>query len=254
MNLDHVVEVLLESLKDDPYIEAVFLRGSIAREEHDEFSDIDIYCVVHEENIEAFLPKRKQHIEAYKKTLFVDDIYIIAPQLLVVYEDMIHIDLFTVTPSEISNQDAIKILWDPNEILTVKKKNTTLSLTPLEFQDAVDDTVWYLYQYYWSAKRGNGIWCVHLLRNSLEHFAKVLLHKYCPERALLGLKTLYNSLPTSPLHEIMEIMNCMSLETHEMAVKKLVNAFHNEYDWIFENVPNKEEIKPLWEKTKELLH
>ncbi|TDY05689.1 UNVERIFIED_CONTAM: hypothetical protein BJ099_106174 [Lysinibacillus xylanilyticus] len=34
------------------------------------------------------------------KTLFVDDIYIIAPQLLVVYEDLIHIDLFTVTPSE----------------------------------------------------------------------------------------------------------------------------------------------------------
>ncbi|MFJ6264575.1 hypothetical protein ACIQGW_06055 [Lysinibacillus xylanilyticus] len=40
------------------------------------------------------------------KTLFVDDIYIIAPQLLVVYEDLIHIDLFTVTPSEISNKDA----------------------------------------------------------------------------------------------------------------------------------------------------
>ncbi|MFJ7979777.1 hypothetical protein ACIQ1D_05635 [Lysinibacillus xylanilyticus] len=33
------------------------------------------------------------------KTLFVDDIYIIAPQLLVVYEDLIHID-------EISNKDA----------------------------------------------------------------------------------------------------------------------------------------------------
>ncbi|MFJ5563982.1 hypothetical protein [Lysinibacillus xylanilyticus] len=101
------------------------------------------------------------------KTLFVDDIYIIAPQLLVVYEDLIHIDLFTVTPSERSNKDAnqlclgiiasggfnffqrvfghplkeVKILFDPNGILTAKQKNTTLSLTPLEFQDAVDDTV-----------------------------------------------------------------------------------------------------------------
>ncbi|MEY9976807.1 aminoglycoside 6-adenylyltransferase [Lysinibacillus sp. RC79] len=254
MKLDHVVEVLLESLKDDHYIEAVFLRGSMAREEQDEFSDIDIYCVVNEENIKAFLPNRNQHIEAYKKTLFVDDIYIIAPQLLVVYEDMIHIDLFTVTPSEISNKDAIKILFDPNRILTAKQKNTTLALTPLEFQDAVDDTVWYLYQYYWSTKRGNEIWCVHLLRNSLEHFAKVLLYKYCPERALLGLKALYNSLPTDPLNEIDDIMNCMSLVTHEMAVMKLVNFFENESDWIFENVPNKEKIKPLWEKTKELLH
>ena len=105
MKLDHVVEVLLESLKDDQYIEAIFLRGSMARNEHDEFSDIDIYCVVNEENVEAFLPNRNLHIEAYMKTLFVDDIYIIAPQLLVVYEDLIHIDLFTVTPSEISNKD-----------------------------------------------------------------------------------------------------------------------------------------------------
>jgi hypothetical protein len=48
LKLDHVVDILLESLKDDQYIEAVFLRGSI---------------------------------------------------------DMIHIDLFTVTPSEISNKD-----------------------------------------------------------------------------------------------------------------------------------------------------
>jgi len=105
LNLDHVVEVLLESLKADEYIEAVFLRGSMAREEHDRFSDIDMYCVVKEENMEAFLPNRKKHIETYKDTLFVDDIYIIAPQLLVVYEDLIHIDLFTVAPSEISNKD-----------------------------------------------------------------------------------------------------------------------------------------------------
>ncbi|MFJ8518825.1 nucleotidyltransferase domain-containing protein [Lysinibacillus xylanilyticus] len=187
------------------------------------------------------------------KTLFVDDIYIIAPQLLVVYEDLIHIDLFTVKPSEIINKDTMKILFDPNGILIAKQKNTSLSLTPLEFQDAVDDTVWFLYQYYWSAQRGNEIWSVHLLRNSLEHFAKVLLHKYCPERALLGLKTLSNSLPTDPLHEIVDIMNCMSLVTHEMAVKKLVTFFENESHWIFENVPNKEKIKPLWEKIKDLL-
>ncbi|MGE8037213.1 nucleotidyltransferase domain-containing protein [Lysinibacillus sp. NPDC093692] len=106
MNLDYVVKILLESLKDDQYIEAVFLRGSMAREEHDEFSDIDMYCVVKEENIEAFLPNRKKHIETYMKTLFVDEIYIFAPQLLAVYEDMIHIDLFTLSPSEISDKDA----------------------------------------------------------------------------------------------------------------------------------------------------
>lgn len=127
-------------------------------------------------------------------------------------------------------------------------------LTPLEFQDAVEDTIWYLYQYYWSAQRGNDIWCIHLLRNSLEHFAKVILHKYCPERALLRLKAIYNSLPSDPLNEIVDIMNCMSLVSYEMAVKKLVNAVNNESNWIVEHVPTKEDIMPLWKKIKELLH
>ncbi|MEQ6354020.1 nucleotidyltransferase domain-containing protein [Lysinibacillus sp. M3] len=56
MNLDHVVEILLESLKGDQFVEAVFLRGSIAREEYDEFSDIDMYCVVKEEILKHFCP------------------------------------------------------------------------------------------------------------------------------------------------------------------------------------------------------
>ena len=67
MKLDHVIEVLLESLKDDQYIEAVFLRGSMAREEHDEFSDIDIYCVVNEENVEAFCPIASNILKLIRK-------------------------------------------------------------------------------------------------------------------------------------------------------------------------------------------
>ncbi|WP_254434186.1 nucleotidyltransferase domain-containing protein [Halobacillus sp. Marseille-Q1614] len=77
------VEVITNSLKNDPLVKAVFLKGLMGRGEEDEFSDVDLYVLVDEE--EAFLPNRVAHVSSYRKLLFYDDIFIIAPQILAVY-------------------------------------------------------------------------------------------------------------------------------------------------------------------------
>ncbi len=209
-----------------------------------------MYCVVQEEHVETFLANRIQHIETYKKTLFVDDIYIIAPQLIAVYEDMISIDLFTVTPATIVNKDAIKVLFDPNGMLLPYQERTTLALESHELQDAVDDTVWYLFQYYRSAKRGNHIWCVHLLQHVFINFSKVLLHKYSPERAQLGLKTVDKTLPSNLVQEIEDIFNTISITTHTIALEKLVKFINRETEWIFQAVDDRHTIEPFWERLR----
>ncbi|MBE9916329.1 hypothetical protein G8C92_20130 [Paenibacillus donghaensis] len=113
MVLEKALHAVVESLKTDDLVEAIFLKGSMARKEHDNYSDIDLYCLVSDENVEPFLPHRIKHLESYKKLLFVDDIYIIAPQILAVYVDLVHIDLFTVTLENIIAKDKIEILYDP---------------------------------------------------------------------------------------------------------------------------------------------
>jgi predicted nucleotidyltransferase len=113
MVLEKALHAVVESLKTDDLVEAIFLKGSMARKEHDNYSDIDLYCLVSDENVEPFLPNRIKHLESYKKLLFVDDIYIIAPQILAVYVDLVHIDLFTVTLENIIAKDKIEILYDP---------------------------------------------------------------------------------------------------------------------------------------------
>ena len=56
------LKAISESLVEDPLVQAVFVKGSIARGEEDEFSDIDLYCLVKEEDKGDFLNKRIGHI------------------------------------------------------------------------------------------------------------------------------------------------------------------------------------------------
>lgn len=162
MILEDALEVIVENLKKDSHVQAIFLKGSIGRDEHDKHSDIDLYCLVNEEDLDHFLPKRMAHLKTYNELLFHDDIFIVAPQIIAVYENLLHIDLFTVTESTLVQKDFMKVLYDPQHILEKYKHNQSLNLSNDEFQDAVDDVAWFLFQYKKSAERGNHIWASHM--------------------------------------------------------------------------------------------
>ncbi|MFP3339505.1 nucleotidyltransferase domain-containing protein, partial [Micrococcus sp. SIMBA_131] len=61
MKQEEAVRVITDHLKEEPLVKAVFLKGSMGRDEHDENSDIDLYCLVDEGDVEAFLKKRKSY-------------------------------------------------------------------------------------------------------------------------------------------------------------------------------------------------
>lgn len=195
MILDDAVEVIVNSLKLDKKVQAIFIKGSIGRGEQDEHSDIDLYCLVNEEDKEEFLEGRLQHLQSYNQLLFHDDIYIVAPQILAVYENLVHIDLFTVTEHTYIEKDFMKVLYDPNYKLEKYKQTQNLKLSDQEFQDAVDDVAWFLFQYKKSSARGNDIWSVSMLHHVMTHLSRILLYHYNFDIAQLGLKTLEISLP-----------------------------------------------------------
>lgn len=253
MKLEIALNCIVESLKNDVLVEAIYLKGSIARKEHDEFSDIDIYCLVKTENVERFLPNRLQHLESYQKLVFKDDIYIVAPQLLAVYEDMLHVDLYTVTLETMINKDAMEVLYDPKHILNSIDHKANLKLEKNEFQDSADDMIWFLYQYYMTNLRGNHLWAIHLLHQVLTHLSKVLLHKYAPNRAQLGLKTLSSSLPPTINEEFEMIYSKLHVDTHRIACLQILHIIEREENWLFENVPEPLKIRSFWEKVKGLI-
>ncbi len=234
MKQEEAVKVITAQLKQDPYVKAVFLKGSMGRNEHDENSDVDLYCLVDEEGKEDFLENRKAHVEAYGKLLFYDEIFIVAPQVLAVYDNMLHLDLFTVTDETFIEKDYFKVLYDPEN--RMEKFNQHLTLSAQEFIDTVDDTAFFLFQYEKSRRRGNAVWSVHMLHQVMIHFSRLLLHHYYPDRAQLGLKTVDATFSQNQSDRIKGIFSKLTIDDHEIATKLIKEWLKEEEAWVVKQI------------------
>ncbi|WP_226087557.1 aminoglycoside 6-adenylyltransferase [Mesobacillus sp. S13] len=248
MLIADALQVLSSSLKQDRRVQAIFVKGSVGRGEHDEHSDLDLYCLVDEKDLDGFLDSRIDHLESYGKLLFHDDIFIIAPQILAVYENMLHVDLFAVTEKTFIEKDFFKVIYDPDELLSKFVASQNLRLSEREFQDAVDDIAWFLFQYKKATARGNDLWSVNMLNHVMTHLVRVLLYRYKPERAQLGLKTAEASLPEDIVHIVQKIQENLTPKKHLNAAIELRELLNREADWIFSKLSNPAKIKPLWDK------
>lgn len=234
MKQEEAVRVISNSLEQDSLVKAIFLKGSMGRNEHDENSDVDLYCLVEENDMELFLKNRKHHLEAYANLLFYDDIFIIAPQIIAVFDNMLHLDLFTVTAKSLIEKDYCKVIYDPNNRLS--HFNDQLTLSRQEFINHVDDTAFFLFQYEKSTRRGNDIWSVHMLNQVMLHYSRVILHRYHPNRAQLGLKALDGTLRKKEHEKSEEIFRFMTIEEHKKSAKLIRNWLKEEEGWIIEQL------------------
>lgn len=239
------VQEITDSLLKSSYVRAVFLKGSMGRNEHDEHSDIDLYCLVDSEHEELFLKERLAHLEAYRPVLFQDDIFIIAPQLIAVFDNLLHIDLFTVTVESFTSKDYFKVVYDPENLLDQFVESQNLELSKEEYTDHVIDVAWFLFQYRKANGRGNDVWAVKMLSHVLEHLAQVLLYRYAPHRAQLGLKAISQSLPKAVFLEIESISNLMTPKNHTLAASRLRQLVATEVSWIEEHVAERKTMMPL---------
>ncbi|PFA62896.1 DNA polymerase III subunit beta [Bacillus sp. AFS015802] len=232
MRQEAAVEKVLESLKKDSSVRSVFLKGSMGRKEHDEHSDIDLYCLVKEGEEKEFLTRRLDHLKAYKDLIFHDDIFIIAPQIIAIYEDWLHIDLFTVTEETFQEKDFFKVLYDPDGLMEQYQSTQNLTLSKEQFRGQVLDAAWFLFQHGKAAARGNDTWAVEMLRHCMRNVTTILLFRYARERAVLGLKTIHRDLPQELQDIVVEIYEAMTPSRHGEAARKIADLLESEFDWI----------------------
>lgn len=235
---EEAVKAITDSLIKDPLVKAIFLKGSMGRGEYDEFSDVDLYCLVDEEDEKEFLQHRIRHLESYRRILFYEDFFIIAPQIIAVFDNLLHVDLYTVTEKSFVEKDFFKVLYDPEGRLKKFQPTQSLSLTIGEFSDYAYDVAWFLFQYRKAEQRGNDLWAVEMLRHSMLNLSRVLLHRYQPERAQLGLKALEANLPIVQLEKVKNVYTYMSPNAHRKSVKYLISILEEEIEWIESNIGN----------------
>ncbi|MFC4409054.1 nucleotidyltransferase domain-containing protein [Chungangia koreensis] len=246
--LNEAIVKITESLKTDERVRAIFLKGSFGRGEEDEYSDIDLYCLVDETDVDEFLKDRLRHLKEYGEFLFHEDIFIVAPQIIAVYENLVHVDLFTVTEKTYINKDYMKVLNDPENRLQKFEGTQNLKLSGPEFQDAIEYVAWFLFQYKKSADRGNDVWSVNMLHHVTTHLARVLLHRYNPSRAQLGLKALETSLPIEVMKKVRSIFEHMTPSGHGEAARLIVVLLKELDEWAFTEAADPQTIRPLWDR------
>ncbi len=205
----------------------------MGRKEQDEHSDINLYCLVEEVEEKEFLTHRLDHLKAYKDLFFHDDIFIIAPQIIAIYEDWLHIDLFTVTEKIIKEKDFFTVLYDHENLVGKYESTQNLTVSKEQFEDNVLDAAWFLFQHQKAAARGNDTWAVEMLWHSMRNVTTILLARYAKERAVIGLKTIHWDLPKERQDPVVEIYEKMTPSYHGEAARKIASLLKSEFDWMW---------------------
>ncbi len=118
-------------------------------------------------------------------------------------------------------------------------------LSSEEFSGCAYDVAWYLFQYNKAKQRGNDLWAVEMLQHVMVNLSKVLLHRYRPEKAQLGLKSLESQLPPIQLDRVKTIFMHITPDSHNKAVHYLIKLLSDEIDWIESKVQKDSQAVPF---------
>lgn len=189
-----------EALRSDVAVRAIFLKGSLARDEADKHSDVDLYCLVHKEQLEDFLKRRMDYLEKYRPIVFSEEVYFVAPQIVAVYENALHFDLYTVTEETLKATDQIKVIFDPEDLLRHYKAQR-YPVTEDVLREHIDSFTFNLLEFEAAYEREDLIWASRLASHMTGTLSVVLRHLYDAENAQLGMKRLSDKLDPNMLEK-----------------------------------------------------
>jgi len=218
----NAIEAVSETILRDSLVEALIIKGSIARGDDDDYSDVDMYAVVSPENREEFLSKRIQHLEAYMPLVYWSESDFVGPQIVGVFEDALHFDLYTVTPDDIPKTDDIKVLYDKRGLFKSYEK-AALSISPLDVVINIHEFTFVLLEFEAAYMRNDRMWSIRLLYALLAHLSFVVRYMYDEDNSQLALKRLYKVIPPELYNDFIDILENATPSNVLTAVKMIVS-------------------------------
>lgn len=220
----NIIDVITKRLLKEKEIRALFLKGSFARNEVDEYSDIDYYVIVHDEEVESFLNKRIEILQSYRPLIYYSEANFVGPQIVGVYDNGLHIDLYTITLNNLKQSDKIKVLYDPEHLLdNYEEKSLSLSLD--EISKNINEFSFTLLEFETAYKRRDILLSSRLV-NYLNFYLITLL-RYIIDKdfSLLGFKRLYKNLDYKTYEKIKDILDLQGPSHCLECVKSNIKLF-----------------------------
>jgi predicted nucleotidyltransferase len=232
------IEKVSKGLIEDGACEAILIKGSIGRGEDDEYSDVDMYVVVREEEMEVFLGKRVEYLERYLPLIYVEHVNFVAEQIVAIFEDGLHFDMYTVSEDTLPQTDQVKVVYDPKE----KFKDYKAELRIMSKEELVghfNEGLYYLVEADAAYRRGNYPWASYIMSSAIANSAIILRYLYDKEHAYLGLKRINEVIPKELFSWVVEASGNLNKEGFWVANDYIIKIL----DYIIENID--QDIKSL---------
>lgn len=218
------VNKIAHALKDDPAIRALFLKGSLARDDNDEFSDVDLYCLVHDDAMDDFLKRRITYLQMYKHILYWSESNFVGPQIVAVFEDGLHFDLYCITKKSLKYTDTIKILYDPSGLLS-HYQTTPLSIGSEDLVTLINEFLFVLYEYQNAYKRKDFLWASRLASHMSGDLSIMIRSVIEPTQGVLGFKKLEMKLNNRWKEMFYRVMDQLGPSISHRGVSVLLTLF-----------------------------
>lgn len=249
-SLDAIVPYLME----DEAVRAVFLKGSLGKGEGDKYSDVDLYCLVKDELMDTFLEKRIPYMEMYRPLIYLSEANFVGPQIVGVFDDGLHFDLYTVTQSNLKSTGEMKVLYDPEGLLNDYKADS-LKLSEDEFIENIHEFSFTLLEFEAAYKRKDLIWASRLGHHLSGHVAMNLRYLKDDKNSLLGFKWLIRYLDKEMETKFVKAMDNLGpsqLPKGIIELGEIVEKTINELPAEQSDKINKEFFSFMFDKVKQL--
>ena len=192
--LDEAIDRIAGAAVADGLCEAVVLKGSIARGDVDEFSDIDLYLVASPQNRDAVLERREKYLAAYGDIVFIEDVDFGLPQKVAIFSSALHVDLYVAEPQQVGSLDPVVAVYDPANLFT-DVTPTRADVTDEELCRHFSSVLYCLVEASSAYSRRNDVWAAKIMSDAIGELSVLMRSLYDRRYAFLGLKKINEVIP-----------------------------------------------------------
>lgn len=118
---DTLLQNALKDLRIDSNVLAIFLGGSLAKKNFDNYSDIDLHIIVKPEKRIEFIVNKRKRAENWGEVLFHEDANPFGPVVVTHYDCFVKVDSWYHALEEIVPSiwlKELKVLYDPHNLIS----------------------------------------------------------------------------------------------------------------------------------------
>lgn len=200
---------------------ALYLKGSMAEKTDDEYSDVDLYCILKSENIDLFFDRIIDILEKYMPLIFVKKVVFNIPKIIAIFENGLEFDIYIEVVGKTVEEGKIAIIHDPLGVL----KNYSpkpLGATNEEIGKNIEELCFALLTFEKNYKRGDLIFCYRVVSHLVSYLGTFLRQIFDPDNAKKGLKGIDKVLPDEYYDKYLEIVKKQKFDTLLDCAKMIV--------------------------------